>query len=1166
MEVLSLTSPFPSKFPANSPNKKTPSRYNIRTFDFHKNPSFSIYLLSCNSRKCRAFAQFGGPTSRRNSLRKKLTDGQKVNQNSIPLNPSSEIQFLNNNFVDSESQFSNLVSDDGAKESKFCNGVADDSVAETGNVEESNSKRLGDSVLLSKLESWMEQYRRDTEYWGIGSGHIFTVVQDSDGSVKAVSVNEDEILRRSRVERGELEGSAEVNLKILQAESLAREMERGNNGIPRNSSIAKFVNEGEGEGLVKAIQGFTLGPELIPKLSRVGRLVLYGVIALWALKKLFTFGNKEERYSELEKEMMRRKIKARKEKEMLEPSSVEVVQAAPELPLGSFKKPSLDKQELMKVIVREKSSNGNLALQVSPSSMTAAVKTDFDDKVHEIRNMARQAREIESRDRDRNDIQTPNDEISDGTVNEISDEIEAVKRHGEGEANILTNLVNGDFRQSEGRDDTSSSKKLDFVEDGHNETSSISNIEVSDERESTNQDVTDCKRNLQLPDNAPFRESSKSSNGSLQVKPRVIRSVKEAREYLSKKHDKTKLNEEPRFEPVPRSDVLGRLRSDKDFGNNGSQGGFVVNNVLAHVIPDETSDPPSTENASEDYDLKDEKFEAIKSDKPDETEKRHIMDDDQKEQVSLDHESSNSDSMTEPSVKYEKWMEENFNEFEPIAKKIGVGFRDNYMVSKGKADQDSIMSSDMTELGSNEEDDSELEWMKDDSLREIVLQVRDNELAGRDPFHMMDAEDKDAFFKGLEKKVEKENKKLTKLHELLHANIENLNYGADGISIYDPPEKIIPRWKGPPIEKSPEFLNYFQEQRKAIFADNSEILVNKDEQNFLQNSTGSQSHESIAATSLTNDPNKKDISSSKTIIEGSDGSVRTGKKSGKEFWQHTKKWSQGFLESYNAETDPEIKSTMRDMGKGLDRWITEKEIQEAADLMDRMPEKSKEFMEKKLSKLKREMELFGPQAVVSKYREYAEDKKEDYLWWLDLPYVLCIELYTVDNEEQGIGFYSLEMAADLELEPKPYHVIAFEDSNDCKNLCYIIQAQMETHGNGHAFVVAQPPKDVFREAKTNGFGVTVIRKGELPLNVDQTLEEVEEQISEIGSKIYHDKIMQERSMDISSLMKGVFGFSGKPIMKKRPTQTMKSAIGFSGKPTKKKRSKKMLKKPSKKER
>ncbi|XVF22373.1 hypothetical protein REPUB_Repub12eG0166900 [Reevesia pubescens] len=70
--------------------------------------------------------------------------------------------------------------------------------------------------------------------------------------------------------------------------------------------------------------------------------------------------------------------------------------------------------------------------------------------------------------------------------------------------------------------------------------------------------------------------------------------------------------------------------------------------------------------------------------------------------------------------------------------------------------------------------------------------------------------------------------------------------------------------------------------------------------------------------------------------------------------------------------------------------------------------------------------------------------------------------------------------------------------------------------------------DAFWEAKANGFGVTVIRKGKLLLNVDQTLEEVEEQICEIGSKIYHDNIMRERSLDISSLMKFVLGVGGKP--------------------------------------
>lgn len=42
----------------------------------------------------------------------------------------------------------------------------------------------------------------------------------------------------------------------------------------------------------------------------------------------------------------------------------------------------------------------------------------------------------------------------------------------------------------------------------------------------------------------------------------------------------------------------------------------------------------------------------------------------------------------------------------------------------------------------------------------------------------MDAEDKKAFFGGLEKKVEKVNEKLQNLHQWVHSNIENLDYGA----------------------------------------------------------------------------------------------------------------------------------------------------------------------------------------------------------------------------------------------------------------------------------------------------------------------------------------------------------------------------------------------------
>ncbi|KAG7533394.1 hypothetical protein ISN45_Aa08g010290 [Arabidopsis thaliana x Arabidopsis arenosa] len=165
-------------------------------------------------------------------------------------------------------------------------------------------------------------------------------------------------------------------------------------------------------------------------------------------------------------------------------------------------------------------------------------------------------------------------------------------------------------------------------------------------------------------------------------------------------------------------------------------------------------------------------------------------------------------------------------------------------------------------------------------------------------------------------------------------------------------------------------------------------------------------------------------------------------------------------------------------------------------------------MEKKLNKLKREMELFGPQVVVSKYREYGEDKEEDYLWWLDLPCVLWLD----DKGEQQVGFYTLEIATYLELEPKPHHEIAFENA-------------------------------AFREAKANGFGVTVIRKGEMKLNIDEPLEEVEEEICEIGSKMYHNKIMGDGSMDISSLMKGVFNLKTEPTggKRKRSKQALKDS-------------------------
>ncbi|XVF80241.1 hypothetical protein PTKIN_Ptkin15bG0055200 [Pterospermum kingtungense] len=1032
---------------------KTLNKKPLHISEFHKTPLFPRCLPLSGTTVFHISAHFGRPTSRRNSLRKKLLlDHQKVRQNPIPLDPTPDFQNPNDNF--------DILNSGSTKQS-----VLDDGIGEL------KSKRLGESLLLTKLENWIDQYKRDAEFWGIGSGPIFTVLQDLEGNIKGVTVHEDEIMNRLGFEDME-----KVNSKVLYAKNLAREMERGENVIPRNSSVAKFVVSGQESGLVSGIHGVVLRPEFMPKLSRVGGLVLGGLFVFWALKKLFVLGKKEVEYTELEKDMMRRKIKSRKEREMSKKGTVEVVQASVEPPSeSSFQRPKLDREELMNNIYKAKAAMDKLALLDSSSSQSRK-SVDFEHEVQEIKVMANKARESEGGEpsmvgKDEKEVHAAG--------KEYPNEMLVIKEDGQVGVGFLSNLSTEDSEQGkvsyrteeltypcepkgDGAKFLNGAASLDSRV---RQVSGASSVQSSKDKRTTEEEFKNMETTLPLlvkeedtqspviPDNKSYTAKSTTFG----KKPRVILSVKEAREFLSTKSNREELNQEPIIKSVQESAPGLMLPSDEISVTSTKQIIDANNKMFPNAIFGEQSESTHSENACQSTIQQDK--ESFSSEENDEECGEEVN----QQPPFSSQESAGMSAEQRQTVKMENWIENNFHKVEPVLKKIGDGFRENYMVAREKVGEGFNMHTEIAQLGSNE-DESELEWMKDDRLREIVFQVRENELAGRDPFYLMDAEDKLAFFQGLEKKVEKENEKLSHLHEWLHSNIENLDYGADGISLHDPPEKIIPRWKGPPLEKSPEFLNNFQEQRKALFTGKGGITYPAENkgQSFLQKSAESPINENLAISSSESDLKGKlaggDPKDSKIVVEGSDGSVKPGKKSGKEYWQHTKKWSHGFLESYNAETDPEVKSIMKDIGKDLDRWITEKEIKEAADLMTKLPEGNKNFMEKKLNKLKREMELFGPQAVVSKYQEYAEEKEEDYLWWLDLPHVLCIELYTFETEGQRIGFYALEMAADLELEPKPHHVIAFEDAGDCKNFCYIIQAHLEMVGNGRAFIVAQPPK------------------------------------------------------------------------------------------------------------
>lgn len=1200
---LQISSP---KFIISKWRKRTPSPRNSKICS----PTISPFS---NPSRFQISAQYGRRTKRQNYLRKKITQ-QQVSENPILHNPPSSQSF----------QFG---SENGDEKSK--NLVSD--TEESG--KELKTKALGESVLWNKLESWVEQYRKDTEFWGIGTAPIFTVFQDSEGIVKRVVVNGDEILKRSRIDptlyrNATIEEHEDVKAKISLAEVLAREMESGKNLLPMNSSVAKFVVSGENSNTVNRLSTFTLNPNVSKKLPRIGFGVFCGFFLVWMVKKMFISGNdREEEYSRLEKEMLRRKIKARKEKEKTVKGEVEVIEGTIEPDNMSMERPWLDKQEIMNSIKKAREFDGKLALseQIQNQHFENA---EFYDEIQEIRKMARHAREQEKG----NSLQADSE-------GELGDYPASTKHSNEkvvAEQNLFEdineqhdlNASAGDIGDLSGFVGQTASSDNNGV---HTSSSSLVNHEVQTSNRNLEppDDIKSCMENSRESNHDLIStygteaaekpiitsgQSSKPSEISVTSKSKIILSVKEAREYLSKKHEKLKTKQErtpesdaevenvsiplmekesigdvnqlsdnagKEFDQLPlcgtsdfsyedsslkkkeflpaSNNAVAALNKGKSYGSLNSEDD--ENNRYEELKPLDLSSPEQEVTVGDLSSQLDEikifqqsvPFETLDSTSfsdhcqekkkafpvngiPEHVDK--VAPPTEIPETRSHQEGNGRTAELEASPNNGSWLEKNFLEFEPVIKKIQMGFRDNYNLAKEKSDEELNLKTQMFHLETNE-NVTELEWMKDERLNEIVFKVRENELAGRDPFYQMDDEDKLAFFSGLEKKVDQENKQLQHLHEWLHSNIENLDYGADGISLYDPPEKIIPRWKGPPLEGSSEFLDYFVEQRKVVAESiNNSNLIKKVRQDLpqgLQESPSSNKNDSTSAIS-THDARKK---TPRTIIESSDGSIKAGKKSGKEYWQHTKKWSQGFLESYNAETDPETKAVMKDVGKDLDRWITEREIKEAADLMDNLPEKGKKLIKEKLDKVKREMELFGPQAVVSKYREYADEKEEDYLWWLDLPCVLCIELYTEEEGEMKVGFYSLEMAADLELDPKQYHVIAFEDAGDCKNLCYIIQAHMEMLGNGNAFVVARPPKDAYRDAKANGFNVTVIKKGQLQLNVDQSLEEVEEAITDIGSKIYHDEIMRERSLDVTTVMKGLFGTGKHTKKRRRPRRKLK---------------------------
>ncbi|KAK1374012.1 hypothetical protein POM88_030205 [Heracleum sosnowskyi] len=571
-------------------------------------------------------------------------------------------------------------------------------------------------------------------------------------------------------------------------------MENGNNVLSEFSSVAKFVDSSGELGFGSSIRGVSFPPGLLVKMSKVGVVALCGLCVFWAVKRLFKDDEDKTEYSMMEKEMLRRKMKARLEKDKLVKGAV------------------LDN------IARAKASDNSLALQIS-SGVEAVKPTDFDDKIQEIKTMARHARELEKKHQGGLD---GSDGEDNSIVNELSSGKKVIQEEREKSFSSSNGQNHGYIGKLEDVHETIITTPLDdpnsngscihvktSVENSEAIKYSTSEIYVSNVSENrANEEKDDDLNSFDTIEMNKVSDSSAThfhepNKISFKAKPKVIRSVKEAREYLSKKRDRQEQSEEILSKSLPKDDSSSRNRWDEetsqqlDRNHNSCDVSMYTSPDLMHgkfaspehsheSIPLRSVDPkaaedlyeavdheilrassnprnstekgPSSINVPIDGDLERQRNQGQHKDilahtpdldvKSDSTTSQTACEPHLNAEETISTESNTAEDIAEE-IKHQmpdskdvaaseatndNWMENNFHEFEPVAKKIAVGFKDNYTVARQKKINQELNLDSEKRVPEYDEGDGELDWMKDDRLREIVFQVRENEPHGEGSF------------------------------------------------------------------------------------------------------------------------------------------------------------------------------------------------------------------------------------------------------------------------------------------------------------------------------------------------------------------------------------------------------------------------------------------------
>jgi hypothetical protein len=632
-------------------------------------------------------------------------------------------------------------------------------------MEIGNSKFIAQAgKMWDSWKNWHAQYQKDIQIWGVGQIPIFLVYESGNGEVK-VSVNEDEIRNRCvaqpflsyRPDEAKISNS---HTKIAQAKQLAEDIEAGIVKPQRNSTLFEFVNTEKNDlkkwgmlgSFVSQASSVIGHPSPVFRTSKIGFVVLISSVLVWgAWKYIFCNGQvgDEDIYKEKHK--------------IANSTTINAKNAGGISALNSQNERAVGKEAEVRntALVMNSSSNGKPPLD----------EIEFNKKIQEIQAMARQVRMIEKQSyedfSEQQDGDYPSnsrtmgritdgirgDEDSPSNLNMMITEAHDYRNPDESNLNSLGNSgkintkkevnnhlqstllfrqaglkkfsqgtvgnASSHFREDQNSDTTSKETgkpELDTLQYGQSSTEKAAENE---RKESL--DGRRVKKGLGKKNG--FGANRSSLKSSQRIKPRVIKSVKEAREIIAhrrgKHGDKSRDTSNPHDKKYFSAESVDTIKSTA----------ITKEEISSNVRVDSESNEKLKLTFKEAENESEEKVASAKA----------------LEDVSLKH----------------------------------------LETAQGKANMDSenkrgtgseTRSETNVQDGNNSlsPEAEELEWMRDEVLRKIIFKVQDNEKAGREPLHGLVSEEELLFFRGMERKFEREGESVK---IWIKERVENLTNG-----------------------------------------------------------------------------------------------------------------------------------------------------------------------------------------------------------------------------------------------------------------------------------------------------------------------------------------------------------------------------------------------------